>query len=131
MVTGWSYLVGSSAEPASFISCTSAFPLEVTRSSTCTGLSPQSGWGGVAVTGPCQEPARVFSLSKDFCASDWVAAASDANALAAIRTNRTENAMRDFISVSPYSLFRCGCGNVFGAPGFAFYTNFTIRAAAI
>src|SRR5258708_7427412 len=57
MVTGWSYLVGSSAEPASFISCTSAFPLEVTRSSTCTGLSPQPDWGDK----PVQVELRVTS----------------------------------------------------------------------
>jgi hypothetical protein len=31
---------------------------------------PIPGCGGSVVTGPCQEPANVFSSAKDFCASD-------------------------------------------------------------
>src|ERR1700686_630086 len=74
MVTGWSYLVGSKGVPASCISCTRAFPLEVTRSETWMGLFMSiSAIGGSSVTEPCQVAARVFSLSKDFWASDWAA----------------------------------------------------------
>src|ERR1035438_7320446 len=71
--------------------------MEVRRSETCMSLPSISACGGRVVTWPSQEPARVFSLSKDFCASDGVAAASAAKAVAAIRTNTTESAMRDFM----------------------------------
>jgi hypothetical protein len=58
-------------------------------------------------TGPSHSPARLFMVVKDFCASedtgapedicasDWVEAAFAANAVAAIRTNTTESAVRD------------------------------------
>src|SRR5208282_5066355 len=60
----------------------------------CTGLSPDiSGIGGTTVTGPCQSPARVFSVSNDFCASDgapgvaedWARAAGESEIAAAER----------------------------------------------
>jgi hypothetical protein len=52
----------------------------------------------MVVTAPSQVPARLLILSKDFCASEVaVAAASAAKAAAAIKTNTTEIAMRDFI----------------------------------
>src|SRR5947209_2366746 len=72
MVIG-SSLVGSSGVPGSFISCTSALPLEVTRNVTYMGLPSKAAFaaGRSVVTEPFQEPARVFSLSNDFCASDW------------------------------------------------------------
>src|SRR6266542_6385948 len=38
-----------------------ALPLDVTRMVACTDMP---------ITLPCQEPARVFSFSKAFCASD-------------------------------------------------------------
>jgi hypothetical protein len=68
-------------------------------------LSPIPSIFGTVVAAPSQVPARLFILSNDFCAFDWVgAAASAAKAVAAIKTNTTEIAMRDFISVS-FSLF--------------------------
>src|SRR5437764_15295414 len=72
MVIG-SSLVGSSGVPGSFISCTSALPLDVTRNVTYMGLPSKAAFaaGRSVVTEPFQEPARVFSLSNDFCASDW------------------------------------------------------------
>src|SRR5208282_2726659 len=71
MVTGWSYLVASNGVPASWNSCTRAFPREVTRSERCIGLPPDiSGISGT-VTGPSHSPARLFMVVKDFCASDW------------------------------------------------------------
>src|SRR5271156_2886695 len=54
-------VIGSSSLPASLISCMSVLPMAVTRSETSMGL-PSSV--------PCQEPASVFKLSKDFCGSD-------------------------------------------------------------
>src|SRR5216684_5299840 len=42
-----------------------ALPLDVTRMVACTDMP---------ITLPCQEPARVFSFSKAFCASDWALA---------------------------------------------------------
>src|SRR5208282_1414217 len=108
MVTGWSYLVASNGVPASWNSCTRAFPREVTRSERCIGLPPDiSGISGT-VTGPSHSPARLFMVvndfcasdgtgaTDDFCASDWAKAAVQSN----IRTNRTEGAMRDFILCS-------------------------------
>src|ERR1700677_1106852 len=62
--------MGSSGLPAPVISCIKALPMEVTRSEAWTSLLSISGFGGTAVTRPSQLPSRVFSLSKDFCASD-------------------------------------------------------------
>src|ERR1700674_1064540 len=70
--------------------------MEVTRSETCMCLPSISALGGNVVMRPSQEPAKVFSLSKDFCASDC------AKAVAASRTNRTESAIRDFMFGSPF-----------------------------
>src|SRR5436305_7844220 len=72
MVIG-SSLVGSSGVPGSFISCTSALPLEVTRNVTYMGLSSMAAFaeGRSVVTEPFHEPAKVFSLSNVFLASDW------------------------------------------------------------
>src|SRR5690349_4675556 len=70
MVTGWSYFVESRGVPGSCISCTRAFPLEVTRSVISNLALSTSGAGGVAFTEPRQVPARVFSWSNDLCASD-------------------------------------------------------------
>src|ERR1700693_13614 len=67
-------VIGSSGLPSPVISCTIAFPMEVTRSEACVILPSMSACGGTVVTWPSQEPARVFSLSKDFCASDWAKA---------------------------------------------------------
>src|ERR1019366_1981896 len=70
IVTGWSYFVASNGVPASWNSCTRAFPREVTRSEACIGLPPDiSGISGT-VTGASHSPARVFMVVKDFCASD-------------------------------------------------------------
>src|ERR1041385_2602611 len=72
MVTGWS--LSLALAPSAFglliISCLSALPLESTCRSTCI-VSGMSGTGGVVVPWPSHVPARVFSLSKDFCASDF------------------------------------------------------------
>src|SRR5689334_19957590 len=59
------------------ISCTRAFPREVIRSTTRMGSFSISGAGGSILTLPVQVPASVFSLSKDFCASDCPNAAVD------------------------------------------------------
>src|SRR5258708_11164280 len=67
-------VMGSSGVPAPDISCMSALPMEVARSETCMSLPSISPCGGTGVTWPFHEPARVFSLSKDFCASDWAKA---------------------------------------------------------
>src|ERR1051325_5718630 len=64
-------VIGSSGLPPPVISCMSAFPMEVARSVTCIDFPSISACGGTVVTWPSQAPARVFSLSKDFCASDW------------------------------------------------------------
>src|SRR6516165_10719977 len=136
MVSGWSYLAGSSGVPASFISCTSAFPREVTRSETCTGLSPQSGCGGSAVTGPCQVPARVFNVSNDFCASDGALLSLDlcasdcAKAMMANNTKTADNIKReDFMFNSPSGGLTC-----WFTPGlelFARAINFDRRALEV
>src|ERR1051326_4279977 len=72
MVTGWSASLPSvpSAFGLPIISCLSALPLESTCRSTCM-VSGMSGTGGVVVPWPSHVPARVLSLSKDFCASDF------------------------------------------------------------
>src|SRR5260370_13841090 len=93
--------------------------MEVARSETCVSFPSMVASCGTVVTWPSQEPARVFILSKDFCASDWVVAAAAAKAVAAIRMNTTEVAMRDFmVSVSLFLcfflFFKCSCGNLFG-----------------
>jgi hypothetical protein len=51
---------------------------------------------------------------KDFCASDWATGASAANAVAAIRTNTTESAMRDFIFSVLLFFFRSSLRESFG-----------------
>src|ERR1051325_9748450 len=43
--------------------------MEVARIVTCTDF-PWTSDGGVVVTVPNQEPARVFIVAKDFCASE-------------------------------------------------------------
>src|SRR5579863_5506240 len=99
MVTGWSYFVGSNGVPASWNSCTRAFPREVTRSERCI-LAPDISGASATVTGPSHSPARLFMVVNDFCASDGKgAAASAAKAEAATRTNRTQSAMRDFMFI--------------------------------
>src|SRR5712691_3668038 len=70
MVTGWSYLVASNGVPASWNSCTSACPREVTRSEACIGLPPDICGISGTVTAPSHSPARLFMVVKDFCASD-------------------------------------------------------------
>src|SRR5215813_7918697 len=70
MVRGCSYCVGSSGLSGSCISCTSAFPLEVTRIVTCVCVPfPMLGSGGSVVTEPCHVPERLLSRLKDFWAS--------------------------------------------------------------
>src|ERR1700722_10128956 len=65
-------VMGSSGLPGKpVISCSRALPMEVTRSVTCRVL-PSSSLP-VPESTPSQEPARVFILSKDFCASDFCA----------------------------------------------------------
>src|SRR5271154_2447481 len=105
-------VMGSSGLPSPLISCTIALPLEVTRNEACTALPSMSGAGGMVVTWASHEPAMVFNVSKEFCASDGGALASAAKAVATIRTNTTESAMRDFIMFS-FSLSRYSCGNLF------------------
>src|SRR6185295_9796199 len=71
MVTGWSYLSGSNGVLAACSSCTTAFPRDVTRIETWSGLpSFIAGMSGTRVTGPSQSPANVFMVSNAFCASD-------------------------------------------------------------
>src|SRR5205823_2665010 len=78
MVTGWSWRVGSSCVPTSAISCTSAFPLDVTRIVICVGLLVSiSACGGSTANRPCQVPARVFNWVKDFSASDCAGLLTD------------------------------------------------------
>ena len=48
----------------------SALPMEVARRVTCIVLPSISAAGGNVLTWPSQDPARVFSWSKDFWASD-------------------------------------------------------------
>src|SRR5947209_3163433 len=97
MVTGWSYFVGSSGSVAPFISCTSAFPRDVTRNETSIFAFPISCCGGSTVTPPSHLPARVFMVSKDLSASEGAAGlASDwANATEA-RNSRVITSV-DFI----------------------------------
>src|SRR5271169_2935171 len=108
---GWSYFVASNGVPASWNSCTIAFPREVTRSERCIGLPPDiSGISGT-VTGPSHSPARVFMVAKDFCASEGTAATEDfcasvcAKAIeeSDIRTTASVN-RRDFIFHSPQEI---------------------------
>src|ERR1039458_5888354 len=115
-------VIGSSGLPAPVISCMIALPMEVTRSVACTSLFSISGFRGTLVTRPSQEPARVFSLSKDFCASDWAKVRVQSD----IRTNRTEGAMRDFmfsvllnssfLDAVPEALWRLGA--TYQTPGY-------------
>src|SRR5580704_566344 len=62
-------VIGSSG-PSPLISCTSAVPMEVTRSVACISSVLVSACGKI-VRWPSQEPARLFRLSKDLCASDF------------------------------------------------------------
>src|SRR5215469_13974553 len=115
MVTGWS---ASLLSVASFfglpvISCLIALPLEITCRSTRMILG-MSGTGGFVVPRPSQTPARVFSLSKDFCASDfgasdWAAGLCDSDwARAMVESdNRAIGSIirNDFISI----LLQSGC----------------------
>src|ERR1700689_406300 len=104
-------VIGSSGLPAPVISCMIAFPIDVTRSDACTCLLSISGLGGCVLTVPSHEPAKVFSLSKDFCASDgcapdifssiWAKASIDTDIRAATNIHR-----RDFMFYSPQSLSR-------------------------
>src|SRR3979409_1851682 len=104
MVTGWSYLVGSSF-PASLISCTSALPREVTRNETSPiAPLPISFTGGSVVIVACQGPGRVLSGSKGFCASDFGAsdfcASCWANAAVESEIRTTESRRRrDFMLI--------------------------------
>src|SRR5262252_10426935 len=66
-------VIGSSGLPETFISCMSAFPIEVGRNETCTVLPSNSLDGGSIDIDPCHDPASVFSWSNDFCASDFCA----------------------------------------------------------
>src|SRR5262249_60199567 len=102
MVMG-SSLVGRSGVPGCFIACTSPFPLEVTRKET----QPRSGrpdCGGSVVKAPFHVPASVFSLSKDFCASDffssgWANACANVRVEAAINNPKLRAIRRDFMFV--------------------------------
>src|SRR5208282_3912573 len=114
MVTGWSYLVASNGVPASWNSCTRAFPREVTRSERCIGLPPDiSGISGT-VTGPSHSPARLFMVVKDFCASDGTGATEDccasccAKATVASDIRTTDSTQRkDFIFILLKKLIPC------------------------
>src|SRR6266496_3675984 len=108
MVTGWSYLVASSTVPASCISCTSALPREVTRNEISESDFPISCIGGSTVTGPCHFPAKVFMVSKDFCASDFGAVVFCASVWAkatAVSASRTTIKRWDFMLHSPKKFF--------------------------
>src|ERR1700720_1165532 len=76
MVTGWSYFVASKGVPASWNSCTRAFPREVTRSERCI-LAPDICGASGTVTGPSHSPASVFIVAKDFCAADGTGTTAD------------------------------------------------------
>src|SRR5208283_2806926 len=77
MVTGWSYLVASSGVPASWSSCTSALPLEVTRMEMWRGLPSDISGISATVAEPSHSPARDFMVAKAFCASDGAGAVED------------------------------------------------------
>src|SRR5215469_14768730 len=83
----YSMVMGSSCRPAILASCISALPMEVVRRVTWIDLPCTSGVSGVVVMVPSQEPARAFSLSKDFCASDWANAMAGSNIRTAIRNS--------------------------------------------
>src|SRR5271167_786841 len=89
-------VIGSSGLPAPVISCMSALPMEVTRSETCMSLPSISACCGTVVTLPSHEPAKVFILSKDCCASDCAKATVESD-------NRTTDSIKqwDFIFHSP------------------------------
>src|SRR5215470_1064732 len=72
MVIG-SSLAGSSGVPGFFISCTRAFPRDVTRSETQPS-PPMPACGGSTLSAPFQVPARLFSRAKDISALDFCAA---------------------------------------------------------
>src|SRR5205807_1573776 len=107
MVIG-SSLVGSSGVPGCFISCTRALPLEVTRNVTYMGLSSMAAFasGRSVVIAPFQVPARVFSLSKDFCASDFGLSDWAKTPRENINRVRADSIMRrDFISFLLHHLY--------------------------
>src|SRR6059058_2929110 len=90
-------VIGSSGRPPPVISCRSALPIDVTRRVTCMDLPSISACGGTVATLPSHVPARVLSLSKDFCASDC------ANAVAESDIRTTDSIKRSvFIFHSPH-----------------------------
>src|SRR6267142_2419109 len=97
-------VMGSSGLPNPFISCRSALPMDVTRSVTCRDLPSRSV--PVPESTPSQEPARLFSLSKDFCASDFCASDWAKAKVDSDTKTRTESIRRsDFMFHSPYFLY--------------------------
>src|ERR1700686_3541543 len=76
MVTGWSYFVASNGVPASWNSWTRTFPRDVTRMERCILPPDICGISGT-VTGPSHSPARLFTVVKDFCASDGTGTTED------------------------------------------------------
>src|SRR5438309_1895809 len=97
-------VMGSSGRPAPVISCMRALPIEVVRKVTVMSLPSIAGSEGTVVTRPSHEPARVFSLSKDFCASDWAKATTESNT----RANAESVRRRNFMVDSPYIVWRGG-----------------------
>src|SRR5579864_3054028 len=99
--------MGSSGLPCSLISCMSTFPKDVTRNVMCADL-PCTSDGGVVVTVPSQEPARLFMVAKEFCAWDGTEATEDfcasgcakATVDSDIRTTDSTK-LRDFMFHSP------------------------------
>src|SRR5215471_767908 len=83
-------VIGSSGRPAPFASCISALPMEVTRNQTCACLPSTSARGGLVFTSPSQDPARVFSRSKDLCAFDWAKAAAESHIRRTGSTKRSD-----------------------------------------
>src|SRR5258707_15745228 len=92
-------VIGSSGLPVGFISCISAFPIEVTRSEISMGFPPKV---------LSQEPARLFSLSKDFCASDCAKAKVESDIRATDSAKR-----RDLMVLAPCEVHLCSRGELF------------------
>src|SRR3954468_6778321 len=67
-----------------------ALPMEVTRNETCISLPSISGAFGSVVTFPSHVPARLFNLSKDFCASDCATAMVESPIRTAHSTKRSD-----------------------------------------
>src|SRR4030088_3180442 len=63
--------------------------------------SAVSGCGGVTTRRECQEPARVFRLSKDFWAPDWAETTVESNRLATANSVKRRN----FMFPAPYACF--------------------------